>query len=497
MPPIAAFRSAVRRLEGSSTVDVMSDFPFGFSNRDDDPERKPGDESSGSGANNPFGLGGPGGGGFDPSQLGQMLSQLGQMFTSMSQPGGDSGPVNYDLAKRLARQQLGASVTPVTEGEQRAVADASHLAELWLDPVTTLPAGATKTAAWTANDWIEETLPTWKRLCDPVAQQVSGMWTATLPAEAKEFAAPMMGMLGQMGGLAFGSQLGSALGQLAKEVLTSTDIGLPLGPAGTGALMPAAISEFSTGLEQPESEILVYLAAREAAHQRLFGHVPWLRQQVLGAVEDYARGIKMDFSAIEQAAAGLDPMTLVSDPSKLEELLSQGTFEPQTTPEQQAALDRLETLLALIEGWVETVVTDAVGDRLPGAGALAETLRRRRATGGPAEQTFATLVGLELRPRKVREAATLWRRLTTDAGIERRDGVWAHPDLLPDSSDLDTPAGFIDSVLGGGTTAFDDPLAQLAEVEKRERAEKDKAAGDKPVDTEKKPGDDEGDTPAS
>ncbi|WP_330185404.1 zinc-dependent metalloprotease [Nocardia sp. NBC_01503] len=476
----------------------MSDFPFGFSNRDDDPERKPGDESSGSGANNPFGLGGPGGGGFDPSQLGQMLSQLGQMFTSMSQPGGDSGPVNYDLAKRLARQQLGASVTPVTEGAQRAVADASHLAELWLDPVTTLPAGATKTVAWTANDWIEETLPTWKRLCDPVAQQVSGMWTATLPAEAKEFAAPMMGMLGQMGGLAFGSQLGSALGQLAKEVLTSTDIGLPLGPAGTGALMPAAISEFSAGLEQPESEILVYLAAREAAHQRLFGHVPWLRQQVLGAVEDYARGIKMDFSAIEQAAAGLDPMTLASDPSKLEELLSQGTFEPQTTPEQQAALDRLETLLALIEGWVETVVSDAVGDRLPGAGALAETLRRRRATGGPAEQTFATLVGLELRPRKVREAATLWRRLTTDAGIEQRDGVWAHPDLLPDSSDLDTPAGFIDSVLGGGTTAFDDPLAQLAEVEKREQAEKDKAAGDKPVDTEKKdkPGDGEGDTPA-
>ncbi|WP_067716119.1 zinc-dependent metalloprotease [Nocardia yamanashiensis] len=455
----------------------MTDFPFGFSNRDDDPERKPGDGSGGSGANNPFGfaVGGPGGaGGFDPSQLGQMLSQLGAMFSSMGQPGAaSSGPVNYDIAKRLARQQLGASVTPLSSGARSAVTDAAHLAELWLDPVTNFPAGATKTAAWTANDWIEETLPTWKRLCDPVAEQVSGMWTATLPAEAKEFAAPMFGMLGQMGGLAFGSQLGSALGQLAKEVLTSTDIGLPLGPDGTAALMPTAISEFSAGLEQPESEIMVYLAAREAAHQRLFAHVPWLRQQVLGAVEDYARGIKMDFSAIEQAAAGLDPMQLAQDPSKLEELLAQGTFEPQTTPEQKAALERLETLLALIEGWVETVVTDAVSDRLPGAGALAETLRRRRATGGPAEQTFATLVGLELRPRKVREAAALWRRLTSDAGVEKRDGVWAHPDLLPDSNDLDSPAGFIDSVLGGGTTAFDDPLAQLAETLERERLAKE------------------------
>jgi putative hydrolase len=294
------------------------------------------------------------------------------------------------------------------------------------------------------------------------------MWTSSLPAEAQQFAGPMMGMLSQMGGMAFGSQLGQALGQLAKEVLTSTDIGLPLGPSGTAALLPAAISSLSEGLEQPEREIVVFLAAREAAHQRLFQHVPWLRQRVLGTVEEYAHGIRMDFSAIEQAAAGLDPMSL-TDPSKLEEILQQGAFEPQTTPEQKQALERLETLLALVEGWVETVVTDAVGERLPDVAALTETLRRRRATGGPAEQTFATLVGLELRPRKLREAAALWRRLTTDAGVEVRDGVWAHPDLLPDSSDLDNPAGFIDSVIGGDTTAFHDPLAQLAETEARER----------------------------
>ncbi|MGM7647439.1 zinc-dependent metalloprotease [Nocardia sp. JW2] len=469
----------------------MSDHPFGFSNRDDDESGKRRDEANGPGGSDPFGFGAGGTGGFDPSQLGQMLTQLGQMISGMSQGGGpggaQSGPVNYDVAKRLARQQLGATVAPIAAKTSSAVADAAHLAELWLDGSTVLPAGASKTVAWTANDWIEETLPTWKRLCDPVAEQISGMWTAQLPEEAKQFAGPMVGMLGQMGGLAFGSQLGQALGQLAKEVLTSTDIGLPLGPAGTAALLPSAIASFSEGLEQPESEIMVFLAAREAAHQRLFAHVPWLRQQVLGAVEAYARGIKMDFSALEDAAQNIDPMML-SDPSKLEELLSQGTFEPQTTPEQKAALERLETLLALIEGWVDVVVADAVGERLPGATALSETLRRRRATGGPAEQTFATLVGLELRPRKVREASALWRRLTDDAGMERRDGVWAHPDLLPDSTDLDSPAGFIDSVIGGGTGAFDDPLAQLAETEARER---DQAQQDE------KKSDDTGDDPDS
>ncbi len=37
-------------------------------------------------------------------------------------------------------------------------------------------------------------------------------------------------MMSQMGGMAFGSQLGQALGKLSRGVLTSTDIGLPLGP---------------------------------------------------------------------------------------------------------------------------------------------------------------------------------------------------------------------------------------------------------------------------
>ena len=298
------------------------------------------------------------------------------------------------------------------------------------------------------------------------------MWTAGLPAEAQQMAGPMMGMLTQMGGMAFGSQLGQALGQLSKEVLTSTDIGIPLGPSGVSALLPESIAAFTEGLEQPEREVLVFLAAREAAHQRLYSHVPWLRQRVLATVEEYARGIRMDFSAIEEAAAGLDPASL-TDPSKIEEILQQGAFEPQTTPEQKQALERLETLLALVEGWVETVVAEALGDRLPGAGALGETIRRRRASGGPAEQTFATLVGLELRPRKVREAGELWRRLSAAAGVDGRDGVWEHPDLLPVSADLDDPAGFIDGIVGGGTSSFDDPIAQLEATEAQERSERE------------------------
>jgi hypothetical protein len=52
------------------------------------------------------------------------------------------------------------------------------------------------------------------------------------------------------------------------------------------------------------------------------------------------------------------------------------------------------------------------------------------------------LVGLELRPRRLREAATLWAVLKEERGIAGRDAIWQHPDLLPTAEDLDDPQGF-------------------------------------------------------
>ncbi|MDF2583611.1 MAG: hydrolase, partial [Mycobacterium sp.] len=350
----------------------MADLPFGFSHGDDpDPDKRKKDPSG-----DPFGLGGEG---FDMSDLGQIFTRLGEMFSgtgAMAAGGQQSGPVNYDLARQLATSSIG-FVAPIPESTSSAITDAVRLAETWLDGATALPAGTTRTVAWTPTEWLDNTLDTWKRLCDPVAEQISTVWASALPQEAQAMAGPLLAMMSQMGGMAFGSQLGQALGKLSKEVLTSTDIGLPLGPKGVAALMPEAVDALTEGLEQPRSEVLTFLAAREAAHHRLFSHVPWLSSQLLSAVEAFAKGMKIDMSGIEDMAQGFNPASL-ADPAAMEQLLSQGMFEPKATPEQTAALERLETLLALIEGWVQTVVIAALGDRLPGTEALSETLRRRR-----------------------------------------------------------------------------------------------------------------------
>ncbi len=389
----------------------MPDIPFGFSL----PGAQPPDPS-------------------DPQQMQQFMAQLQQLFVTPS-----GGPVNWDLARQVAASHLQTQGDPVVNLHERtAVSEALRLADLWLEPASALPSGIRSDAAWNRNEWIFNTLSVWKKLCDPVAGRMVTAMSDLVPEEARAQLGPMQSMVATLGGALFGGQLGQALGSLAAEVLSAGDIGLPLGPPGTAALLPVNIKQYGDGLELQEEEVRLYVALREAAHQRLFEHVPWLRGHVLTAVETYAAGITVNREAVEEAMSRVDP----SNPESMQELALEGIFTPEDTPQQKSALNRLETALALIEGWVGHVVDTAGANRLPASVRLGEAFRRRRAAGGPAEQMFAALVGLELRPRRLREAGALWAAVTEHRGVAGRDALWAHPDLLPSDDDFADPTAF-------------------------------------------------------
>lgn len=381
------------------------------------------------------GLGGPGGAGMPD------LNQLFGQIQSMMQP--YDGPLNWDVALDLARKTVAQQPDPSpSSAQQNAVADALRLADHWLDETTSFPSGVTSSQAWSRAEWVVNTLEQWKVLVEPVAQQSVGALGSALPEEARGQAGPLLGILSRAIGMLLANQVGSGLGTLAGEVLSVSDVGVPLAPAGRAALVPANVAAFAEGLDVSDDDVLLYLALREAAHQRLFAGVPWLREHVIGAVTAYAQGVEINVEGIQQRVEeqmrGIDP----SNPEAMQQLLENGMFELPESPAQKAALARLETVLALIEGWVDEVVGQATESRMPTAAKLQEAVRRRRAAGGPAEQTFATLVGLELRPRRLRDASTLWGSLRTRQGVEARDGVWMHPDLLPSAEDLDDPLGF-------------------------------------------------------
>lgn len=388
--------------------------------------------------NLPAGFGEAMGLGNNPDAMAQMMKQAQAMMAAMQQ--GGSGPVNWKMATDTARQAIAGDDPSISSARASAIENAAQLANLWLDAATTFEGDGSACRALSRAEWVEKTMPVWKSLTEPVAESVGKAITSTLteqvPEEMRSMLGGAQGMLQSLGGTMFGMQLGTAVGGLAKDVLGATDIGLPL--AGSApALVPANLAKFGEGLEIEEQEILLFAALRECAHARLFNRVPWLRSTVISAVEAYARGIHIDMSRIEEAVRDIDPM----NPESMQSLMGEGLFMPQRTPAQDAALQKLELVLALIEGWVDEVVA-AAAVNLPSAGRLRETIRRRRASGGPAENAFASLVGLELRPRRLREAAALWAHLLEERGQEARDAIWAHPDLMPTHEDLQDPSSF-------------------------------------------------------
>ncbi|MFC5338592.1 zinc-dependent metalloprotease [Leucobacter denitrificans] len=398
----------------------------------------------------------------DPAMLNALFSTL---RGAMNNP---SEGIDWSIARRTALDAAAGEGTVNAAPAERAF----PVASLWLDEATELGPVPDAPRALSRIEWVQRSIDTWISLAEPVAESVSqalmNAMNTQMPEEmsaALQQAAPM---LRSVGGALFAVQLGSIVGQLSGEVVAAGDVGIPLlsGPGNEGgALVPTGVANFASGLDQDLEAVTLYLAVRELAHARLFRHTKWLRLHLLTAITDYARGIHIDTDHIEELSRDLDP----SNTEELQQLLSSGAFIPPKTPAQEAAHERLETMLALIEGWVD-VVTENATKRLPGAGGIAEMVRRRRATGGPAERAFAALAGLELRPRRLREAAAMWRIVAERSDTSTRDGLWAHPDLLPTTEELDAPDLLLSrlGLIRGQEATTDDFDAELEKLLRNE-----------------------------
>ena len=259
------------------------------------------------------------------------------------------------------------------------------------------------------SEWVEGTLPTWAKIVEPVAAKVSAASGEALPEEMRAMAGPMLGMLAAAGRRHV-RRPGRPGPRPARAEVVVRHRHRPAARArpASAALLPANIAAFGAGLASREDEVRLYLALREAAHQRLFAPRAVAARHGCSARSRSTPAASTSTPAGSRSRAAARPERPRGAPAGP---ASRASSSREDTPAQKAALARLETLLALVEGWVDAVVTRASDGRIPGAGALRETVRRRRATGGPAEQTFATLVGLELRPRRLREAAALWELL--------------------------------------------------------------------------------------
>lgn len=376
----------------------------------------------------------------NPEALQMMMSQLGNAFG----PGGMLSPTAArDHAVSVAQQ----GNAPLDPSGAQALTTAAGVATLWLGEVVDIAELGDTPLMATRVDWARKTLPVWEEISEPVGLAIPRAVGTMLASQAPDGLGDMLGnaseQMEKVGKTLFALQLAQVVGKLSGEVLSGGDIGIPLVTGSSeydvqAVLIPQNIRAFGQGLDIPAEETDIFLSVREIAHARLFRHARWLRLGIMSAIRDFASGITIDTDRIMELAESFDP----TDTEAMKDLVASGKLLPDHTEAQKRALERLETLLALIEGWVDCVTARAT-TRLPKADALGEAIRRRRASGGPAERALSTLVGLELRPRRLRDASALWSAVTDALGHNARDALWEHPDRLPTSADLDSPQSYV------------------------------------------------------
>lgn len=361
----------------------------------------------------------------------------------------EEGPINTKLATSIALQEANSAGSEQSVGaEEGDVARrAMSEANLWLDTACEFDPAHGEPQALTRAGWVEGTLEAWVKFAAPVAQsmndalaavigerlggeldgEVAGMFAGPIPIPIPEGMKEPAQLMKLLGNTSFAMQLGHAAGDLSHEVRGSFDQGIALLKNSAGALIIQNALEYAKSLEIPQEEVLAFIALQEVAHARLYAAVPWLMPRFEALIGKYARGISIDLDAMEERLREAGAM----NPEAISGAVNLTNVGIADTPEQQEALRGIETLLALVEGWVDCVTWHAGTPHIPHIEQLREMLRRERAVGGPAERTFESLLGMQLRPKRMREAAAIWERITAEDGNPARDAKWSHPDLLP------------------------------------------------------------------
>ena len=403
------------------------------------------------------------------AMMAQMQQQIQQQFSALGMSAPGFSATTEALPKNIVRDTAKKFVTakgsaPIGANDVAKIEEAFAIAELWLNEATFFSQStATGNPAMARTDWVDTTLNGWHVSVEPLATGLAAAISELLnnangeagQSEAENAMQIPVGMIATLLRSFIGSliatQLGQAIGGLAGSVTGTHDVGLPLVEPVYPSLVPQNIDEWGQDLNIPMDEVRIFHALRESAVARLFAHNPWLISYIRTAISDYGKGIRIDIDAIQRQAQEVfdnasqegkefDP----TNPESFNIALNEGIFTPEETPAQRAALTKLETVLALIDGWSEEVVSLAAGDRLPNLVALQETLRRRRATSAPAQQLFATMFGLQVSPKLAREATTFWKAVREVKDLEGRDRIWSG--ILPTSDDLLTPQNYLASI---------------------------------------------------
>jgi coenzyme F420 biosynthesis associated uncharacterized protein len=259
---------------------------------------------------------------------------------------------------------------------------------------------------------------------------------ATLLAPAEERLASHSGVGGAIAGRIMGAEMGAVLGFLSRRVLGQYELVLPAADGGDGDTVlfvgPNLLKMERDNAFRPD-EFRFWVALHECTHRLQFTGVPWLRGYFFGLVEELVDATKPESGRIqrvasEMRAAAADGRPLIDE---------SGIFGMFATPEQREILDRVQALMALLEGHGH-VVMDRVGEReLVTQARMSSVLKARRADKRTA--ALLRLIGLEMKMRQYEMGESFIKKIERRASWDTLDHAWESPDALPTLQEIAEP----------------------------------------------------------
>lgn len=350
------------------------------------------------------------------------------------------GPVNLEIATQvataLATQDGDAAPDPA---RTRALADAVRAAELVLGGYTRLTAdepAAVRTIGRAA--WAKETLTAWSWLFERVASKLAG----GMPGAEEEAPAGLAAAMGQIAPLLVGIQVGTLVGQLARDAVTRYDQPIPRDGDGRLLFVDPNVARLASDYGFDEAAFVRWLGLGSAARHLVVAQASWIERYWRSLLNEVVDAMEIDVGELQTRM-----MDIQSNPEALQGGLGSEVALPLVpTDRHQRALARLRSFLAAVEGYAGHA-TAAVGESLVGnAMQIEEGVARHRLERTEAEGMLKTILGLSLDRELESAGATFCAAVVQMKGMPTLNLMWAAPDNLPSYDEIKDPFAWMERV---------------------------------------------------
>src|SRR3954447_16084778 len=336
------------------------------------------------------------------------------------------GVIDWTLATQVARRV--ARLQPVGDGGPfTAVAEPALESERLVSAYTGLTVDALPTAeAVDREQWIDANLTSLGGVLEPVASKLGSNLGA------------FGGAVGTVAGVVLGAEAGTISGFLAGRVLGQYEFNV-LEPDAPARLLFVApnLGHAATALDADADQLLRWVALHETTHALQFGAVPWLRGHLAELVQELLGAMSFDGGSLLRIPDAADLKALVDT------VRDGGLATLALGPERRELFDRMQALMAVLEGYAEHVMDAVGGDVLEDLDSLRGALDRRRRERSGFMRLFERLIGMDLKLRQYEQGKRFCDGVVARAGIEGLNRVWIGPETMPTVGELDDPVGWL------------------------------------------------------